>query len=99
MEKPLFIPLNREYFEQFEAGTKTVEYRVYGSRWNEDTCRVGREAVLSLGYGKDNRITGTVKSFNTCRADKCKAKKDFYKIYGFDPFKMVAEIEIELKDC
>ena len=26
-EKPLFIPLKREYFEAFEAGTKDTEYR------------------------------------------------------------------------
>jgi len=47
--KPLFIPLKGEYFDQFQAGTKDTEYRVYGPRWNERTCAVGREVVLSRG--------------------------------------------------
>ncbi len=97
MEKPLFIPLNAEYYDDFEAGRKKKEYRVYGPRWNERICRPGREVVLSRGYGKGNRRSGIVKSFNTCRAHKCEAKKDFYKCYGFNPLEMVAEIEIELK--
>jgi hypothetical protein len=61
--KPLFIPLKTEYFEAFKAGTKTTEYRAYGSRWNERTCSVGRAVVLSKGYGKGNRLTGVVVAF------------------------------------
>lgn len=49
-EKPLFIPLRRVWFEAFERGEKAVEYRAYGARWNERTCRPGRRATLSLGY-------------------------------------------------
>lgn len=37
-EKLIFIPLKREFFEAFENGMKTVEYRKYGPRWNERTC-------------------------------------------------------------
>lgn len=59
----LFIPLKTEYFEAFKAGTKTVEYRQYGPRWNEKTCRVGRPVVLSKGYGKHERLQGTVTEF------------------------------------
>lgn len=59
-DKPLFIPLKREYFEAFKSGEKNCEYRPYGKRWNEKTCRVGRSVVLSLGYGKANRLKGTV---------------------------------------
>lgn len=33
--KPLFIPIKREFFEAFERGDKTHEYRLYGPRWNE----------------------------------------------------------------
>lgn len=36
--KPLFIPLKKEYYEAFECGEKTVEYRAYGPWWNEKTC-------------------------------------------------------------
>lgn len=60
MEKPLFIPLKREYFEAFRDGRKTTEYRRAGVRWNSTTCRVGRRVVLSLGYGKQHRLTGVV---------------------------------------
>lgn len=61
--KPLFIPLKREYFEAFANGTKDTEYRPYGKRWNEWTCAVGREVVLSCGYGKARRLRGKVTAF------------------------------------
>lgn len=61
--KPLFIALKTEYFEAFRAGTKTVEYRLYGPRWNERTCAIGRPVVLSKGYGKAHRINGHVSGF------------------------------------
>lgn len=60
-EKPLFIPLRTEWFRKFEDGTKDTEYRAYGPRWNERTCRVGRPATISHGYsGKrmSRRVTG-----------------------------------------
>jgi len=56
----LFIPLKRQFFEEFADGSKTCEYRVYGPRWNERTCAVGRRVILSLGYGKQRRLTGVV---------------------------------------
>lgn len=62
--QPLFLPLRREYFEAFRAGSKPTEYRLYGPRWNERTCRVGRPVILSLGYGKQHRLIGTVASFS-----------------------------------
>lgn len=61
--KALFIPLKREHFQSFQNGTKTQEYRVYGPRWNEQTCTVDRPAVLSLGYGKKTRLEATVIGF------------------------------------
>jgi uncharacterized phage protein (TIGR01671 family) len=63
MEKPLFIPLNTEYYKAFESGEKTEELRRYGPRWNERTCVVGRRATLSKGYGKQNRLSGYVCRF------------------------------------
>jgi len=54
-DKPLFLPLKREYFDAFEAGIKTHEYRLYGPRWNEKNCRIGRPVTLSCGYGKGRR--------------------------------------------
>lgn len=62
-EKPLFIPLRTEWFRQFEDGTKRTEYRAYGPRWNERTCRIGRSATISHGYS-GKRMSGTVSSFD-----------------------------------
>jgi hypothetical protein len=66
--KPLFIPLKREYFEQFVSGEKRSELRLYGARWNERTCTVGRPVVLSLGYGKIKRLSATVVEFHKRKA-------------------------------
>ena len=66
VEKALFIPLKREFFEAFARGKKIAEYREYGPRWNERTCRVGRAVTLSLGYGKARRLHGVVEFFDTC---------------------------------
>lgn len=62
-EKPLFIPLLTKWFRQFDSGEKDTEYRVYGKGWNERTCRVGRAATLSHGYGKAQRISRHVVEF------------------------------------
>lgn len=62
-EKPLFIPLKREYFEDFKWGVKHEEYRPYGPRWSPKNCRIGRKVVLSLGYGKSDRLTGVIIDF------------------------------------
>lgn len=62
-EKPLFIPLKAQHFDAFERGEKTTEYRLYGPRWNETTCRPGRHVVLSRGYGKQRRLLGKITAF------------------------------------
>lgn len=92
--KPLFIPLKKEYFEQFEAGTKKKEFRLYGPRWNEKTCIPGREVILSFGYGKQRRLQGTIKSFSKVPVMKSEGMADFWLIYGVHAGP-VAEIEIE----
>lgn len=63
-EEPLFIALRTEWFRMFEAGTKNIEYRAYGKRWNEHTCFVGRAATLSHGYSGariEKRVIGFTK--------------------------------------
>lgn len=63
-EKPLFIPLRTEWFRKFEDGSKDTEYRAYGPRWNEKTCRVGRPATVSHGYSGERlsrKVTGFTK--------------------------------------
>ena len=64
MEKPLFIPLQTEYYLAFQDGSKTEELRQYGPRWNEITCHPGRPALLSKGYGKHSRMIGKVLRFS-----------------------------------
>ena len=60
MDKALFIPLKSEFYEAFERGDKDEEYRVYGPRWNYNTCFPGRPVILSKGYGKKHRMAGTI---------------------------------------
>lgn len=74
---PLFIPLKREYYEKFQRREKDTEYRAYGKRWNEFTCDIGRKAILSLGYGKQSRMSGIIMS-----AKLVPQTSDFIKIYG-----------------
>ena len=45
------------------GGGKTTEFRPYGPRWNERTCPVGREVVMSHGYGTKRRLRGVVAGF------------------------------------
>ena len=61
--KPLFIPLKAEYYDQFATGEKRDELRLYGPRWNERTCPVGRPVILSRGYGKQHRLRARIWRF------------------------------------
>jgi hypothetical protein len=87
--KPLFIPLKTEWFRQFEAGTKTIEYRAYGPRWNETTCLMGRAAVVSHGYS-GKRLHRTVTGFK--KLGWSHAPEAAQKIYPAAPF--IAAIEL-----
>lgn len=89
-EKPLFIPLRTEWFRKFEDGSKTTEYRAYGPRWNERTCRVGREAVVSHGYN-GKRLRRRVKSFKAL--DFLEAPEIAQKIFPDAAF--IAAIELQ----
>lgn len=76
--KPLFIPLKTAWFRQFEAGTKDIEYRAYGPRWNERTCRVGRKATVSHGYS-GKRMGKVVAAFEKLpAADAPEAARQIY---------------------
>ena len=59
----MFIPLKKQYFNQFSTGEKSVEYRLYGTRWNERTCTPGRAVTLSCGYSGP-RIAGVIDAFD-----------------------------------
>jgi hypothetical protein len=75
--RPLFIPLNGEYFDLFESGAKDTEFRKYGPRWNETTCWVGRLVTLSRGYS-GRRLVGRIVGFERRRD----ASQDASNIYG-----------------
>ena len=59
-DRPLYVPLKREWFEAFATGEKTIEWRRYGPKWNERTCRIGRRVTLALGYQGRRRLYGTL---------------------------------------
>lgn len=61
--KPLFIPLRSCYFDAFADGSKTVEWRPYGPRWNDKTVWPGRPVTLSRGYS-GARLRGCVISMD-----------------------------------
>jgi hypothetical protein len=78
--KPFFIPLHTEHFEAFKNGSKTIEFRIYGARWNERTCTVGRVVTLSKGYGKKHRISGVVEGFDWYPIND--PAHDFNRVFG-----------------
>jgi hypothetical protein len=61
-DRPLFVPLKREWFEAFARGDKTDEWRRHGPRWNQGTCWAGREVILSLGYSTPHRLSARIAS-------------------------------------
>lgn len=92
--KPLFIPLKTEFYEEFENGRKDTEYRVFGPRWNFDTCKEGRRVVLSHGYGKRRRMSGTIVRFSRCFAPD--GLPGWVECYGERSGKTAALITIKL---
>ncbi len=60
---PLFIALKTQYFNDFALGVKKDELRLYGKRWNEKSCQIGRAVILSKGYGMHSRMNGIITAF------------------------------------
>ncbi len=61
MTRPLFVPLRTKWFAAFRDGSKRIEWRAYGARWNRQVAHRGRRVTLSLGYS-GARLTGSVVS-------------------------------------
>ena len=91
MDRPLFIPLRREWFDAFAAGSKREEWRRHGPRWNARTCPVGRPVTLALGYRGSRRLHGVLTGFRVAPASG-----DAIAIYGDGT--ICAVIEIKLVD-
>ena len=93
--KALFVPLMTKHYNAFLDGSKTEELRLYGKRWNEKTCIIGRPIILSKGYGKQNRMIGTISGFKTQHDSliSFEERKDLWDIYKrFDIY--IARISI-----
>ena len=91
----LFIPLKGEFYDGFVGGWKTEEFRIYGPRWNERTCQVGRPVTLSRGYGIRHRTQGVIVGFRTS-VEETKTEA-WLKCYGNrGPCVMAACIKIEI---
>lgn len=90
-DKPLFVPLTARWYDAFSSGAKTKEFRRYGPRWNERTCTVGRVVTLSRGYGKKDRLRGTIIGFRVVGPD---AHPDIREVYP--DADRIAEIEVDL---
>lgn len=92
--KPLFVPLKKQYYEDFVTGNKDTEYRKYGPGWNERTCQIGRTVVISMGYGKYRRSKGIIRSFDVIDSSTIPSARE---VYG--PVKIeLAAIGIDLTD-
>lgn len=59
MTRPLFVPLKKQWFHAFRDGSKRIEWRAYGARWNRQTAYRGRPITLSYGYS-GARLAGSI---------------------------------------
>ena len=94
-KKPLFIPLKREFFERFASGENKIEYRKYGKRWNEHTCKPGRRVTLSCGYGKQRRLSGVITEFEFVSYWSDAVPLEVARIYMFPANIACIHIEVE----
>jgi len=99
LERPLFIPLKTEFYNQFIWGEKDTEFRKYGARWNELTCPPMRPVILSKGYGKKFRRSGVISRFNKTHIDKINPLiRESLKALYPDGIEFVACIGVKLDD-
>lgn len=85
--KPLWVPLKAKYFDAFEAGSKTIEYRLYGAQWTEKHIYPGRPAVLGRGY-----------SGRRLRAEVIKLEVRVMSTETYGPNRRLALIHLRLLD-
>lgn len=96
--KPIFLALKSAHYERFKSGGKDTEYRLYGPRWNEGVCAVGRAVTLSKGYGKHDRLSGTVVGFDRKQVGELndRDRSDVRAIFG-DNLGDIACIRIDIE--
>lgn len=57
-----FLPLKDEFFQLFVQRKKPFEYRP-PRLWSLEKCRIGREIIISRGYGLSHRLRGRITSY------------------------------------
>jgi len=60
IDKPLFLPLNTFWFNEFAYGRKKWEIRGIGNQYNKKTVRIGREVTLRRGYNTNDELGGII---------------------------------------
>lgn len=69
--KPYPLVVKRVFFDQFAAGTKTIEYRRHRGRFTERIFWLGRAISIRCGYdGKSPRLAARVTRFQVARLDQ-----------------------------
>jgi hypothetical protein len=69
--KPYPLVVKRVFFDQFAAGTKTIEYRRHRGQFTERTFWPGRPVSIRCGYdGKGPRLAARVTRFQVARLDQ-----------------------------
>jgi hypothetical protein len=79
IDNPLFIPLKGEWFDRFESGDKSDEWRRLGARWNFINCRIGRRVVLSRGYS-GRRLGASIGAVRLVKAEVGSAAAGLYGV-------------------
>lgn len=96
-EKPIFIPLKMQKFNEFKNGTRKYELRV-GEKWGIVNCPIGRKIILSKGYRNHERLNALVTGHKSVSIDDLSFKErcDILNIYG--GVNTVYEIGIEVEN-
>jgi hypothetical protein len=74
----MFVPLARVWWERYADGTKRVEWRAYGPRWNRQVAFPGRAVTLSLGYSGPRLAATVVRTRRVSRDDAPAACQDMW---------------------
>ena len=100
MEDELEIKVFEKYFEQWIDRKKKYEMRIYGEKWNEKTCRVGKKAIIRCGSKGLSSVSGVISGFSVVEAcDLPQSDQDTIKeIWGTIDLTMACiEINIEIE--
>lgn len=71
-KRPLIV-VKRKYYDQFQSGEKSVEYRRLRGQFNPNVFSVGRDVRIAYNYNVSRfpTIDATVVSFEAIPASRC----------------------------